>query len=151
MIITQTVGQMTENISSTTIATQTPLPRTYLSFASMAQTKTKWQSDSQFTPFEKQMLENELLLQTQRNAMKAVDSKLNGNRYNDLKTFDDNSMHKQAKVKDVQQNSSFQKILPSGTSDVSQHFKIDSIAMKMVHFYTCVCFSSGNYGFVFHG
>lgn len=151
VIITQTVGQMTENISSTTIATQTPLPRTYLSFASMAQTKTKWQYDSQFIPFEKQMLENELLLQTQRNAMKAVDSKLNGNRYNDLKTFDDNSMHKQATVKDVQQNSSSQNILPSGTSDVSQHFKIDSIAMKMVHFYTCVCFSSGNYGFFFHG
>lgn len=144
MIITQTVGQMTENISSTTIATQTLLPRTYLSFASMAQTKTKWQSDSQFTPFEKQMLENELLLQTQRNSLKAVDSKLNGNRYNDLKTFDDNSMHKQATVEDVQQNNSFQNILPSGTSDVSQHFKIDSIAMKMVHFYTCSCFSSGN-------
>lgn len=145
VIITQTVGQMTENISSTTIATQTPLPKTYLSFASMAQTKTKWHSDSQFTPFELQMLENELLLQTQRNALKAVDSKLNGHRYNDLKAFDDNSMHKQATVKDVQQNSNFQNILPSGTSDVSQHFEIDSIAMKMVHFYTCVCFSSGNY------
>lgn len=116
VIITQTVGQMTENTPSNTIATQTPLPRTYLSFAALATNK----SDYTTSPFEKQMLENELLLQTQRNALKTVDLKLNANHTNDrdangaLNYFqeDDNSHGVQ------------------GSS--TQHHKVDKIAKKMV-------------------
>lgn len=126
MIITQTVGQMTDDLPSTTVATQTPLPRTYLSFASLA-TKTNSPSDTKFSSFEKQMLENELLLQTQRNALKMVDSKLHENRYNDRagckkKSLDD------PMTKDVQRDQKFSSV----PRDVAQHFKMDKIAMKMV-------------------
>lgn len=133
MIITQTVGQMTENVPSTTIATQTPLPRTYLSFDSLA-TKTKLQSNSKLSSFEKQMMENDLLLQTQRNALKTIDLKLKENCYSDRDMNDGNSMCKQLMSNDVQ-GSNAEIVLPFVAGGVAGNRKIDKIAVKMVVFY----------------
>lgn len=80
VIITQTVGQMTDEKASTTIGTQTPLPQTCLSFSSLtgnaivSQHPQKFNSD--YSPFEQKMLDNELRLQTQRNALKNIDQLL---------------------------------------------------------------------------
>lgn len=84
MIITQTVGQMTDEKVCTTIATQTPLPQTYLSFSSIVHPQHQNQqqaSNSKFSTFEQKILENELLLQTQRNAIKNIDRIFNDEQF----------------------------------------------------------------------
>lgn len=91
VIITQTVGQMTDDKLSTTIATQTPLPQTHLSFSSLTgsavvhpqHSNRQQSSNSKFSPFEQKILENELLLQTQRNALKNIDRILNDEQFID--------------------------------------------------------------------
>lgn len=140
VIITQTVGQMTENMPLNTIATQTPLPRTYLSFASLA-AKSKAPSTYQSTPFERQMLENELLLQTQQNAIKTVDLKLTEKCLHDLKFKEEHtpskqnsgsSSYEQITPRDGQQDENSQSISSSAPDSSSQQIKIDKVAMKMV-------------------
>lgn len=90
VIITQTVGQMTDEKLSTTTATQTPLPQTNLSFSSLTgnaighphhRADQFQMSHSKFSPFEQKILENELLLQTQRNALKNIDRILNDEQF----------------------------------------------------------------------
>ncbi|XP_031619605.1 uncharacterized protein LOC116338469 [Contarinia nasturtii] len=143
MIITQTVGQMTERVPSNTIATQTPLPRTYLSFASLA-TKTKSPLDyKRSSPFERQMLENELLLQTQQNALKTVDSKLNEKYPTERETQNENELFKQSEQhsgsssyeqvtpQDIQQDENSQSLSSSAPDTSTQPNKIDKVAMKM--------------------
>lgn len=69
---------MTDERASTTIGTQTPLPRTCLSFSSLIGNQQHQQeSNSKYSPFEQKMLENELRLQTQSNALKNIDRILN--------------------------------------------------------------------------
>ncbi|XP_055322630.1 uncharacterized protein LOC129578312 [Sitodiplosis mosellana] len=139
LIITQTVGQMTEKTASNTIATQTPLPRTYLSFASLA-SKSKAPLGYQTTPFERQMLENELLLQTQQNALKAIDLKITEKYLNDRQAKDEctpskqqsgSSSYEQITPGDGQQDENSQSISSSAPNSSSQQIKIDKIAMKM--------------------
>lgn len=91
VIITQTVGQMTDEKTVTTIATQTPLPQTCLSFSSLTGNAISLQqqqqkSNTKYSPFEQKILENELLLQTQRNALKNIDRILSDKRFVDRKS-----------------------------------------------------------------
>lgn len=92
MIITQTVGQMTDEKASSKVGTQTPLPQTCLSFSSLTgnasalQPQQQQQSHTKYSPFEQKILENELLLQTQRNALKNIDRILNDKRFADRGT-----------------------------------------------------------------
>lgn len=68
---------MTDEKATTTIGTQTPLPQTCLSFSSLTgntvANQKQQKSNSNYSPFEQKILENELLLQTQRNALKNID------------------------------------------------------------------------------
>lgn len=99
VIITQTVGQMTDEIASTTQGTQTPLPQTCLSFSSLTGSAITHQQqqlqqptpNSKYSPFEQKILENELLLQTQRNALKNIDRILNDKRFVDRKMVENSS------------------------------------------------------------
>lgn len=118
---------MTDQMSSTTIATQTPLPRTHLSFASLAASNAT--ANQKSSPFENQMLENELLLQTQRNAIKVIDSKLNEPRqHNENIAYANNNP-----IDGQQHDSTFhENHSPSVPSIATQRMKIDQIAMKMV-------------------
>lgn len=67
MIITQTVGQMTDAIPFTTVSTQTPLPRPSLAFPTI-ETNCDW--------VDKRILATELKLQTQRSILKSMDKEL---------------------------------------------------------------------------
>lgn len=131
---------MTEKMPFNTIATQTPLPRTYLSFASLA-TKSKAPSGYQSTPFERQMLENELLLQTQQNALKSIDLKLTEKYLHDRQVKEERSLSKQQSgsssyeqitPRDGQQDENSQSISSSAPDSLSQQNKIDKVALKMV-------------------
>lgn len=140
MIITQTVGQMTEKMASNTIATQTPLPKTYLSFASLV-SKPKASSDCQFAPFERQQLEIDLLLQTQQNALETIDLKLtekylNEHQPNEERTTSEQHSgslsDEQITPRDGRQDDNSQSISSSAPDSSSQQIKIDKVAMKMV-------------------
>lgn len=85
---------MTDEKVSRTTATQTPLPQTNLSFSSLTGNaivhpqhqqqfhhNQQQMSKMEFTPFEQKILENELLLQTQRNALKNIDRILNDEQF----------------------------------------------------------------------
>lgn len=134
------MGQMTERIPSNTIATQTPLPRTYLSFASLADKSKSPKDHNRSSPFERQMLENELLLQTQQNALKTVDLKLN-EKYQIEHDIDDSSKqseqqsgsstYEQITPRDGQHDDNSQS-LSSAPDTSTQQNKIDKVAMKMV-------------------
>lgn len=131
MIITQTVGQMTDKMPCMTIATQTPLPRTHLSFASLAASNIR--ADQRSSPFEKQMLENDLLLQTQRNALKILDKQLNETYFNECHQRNINLM----KYENVMSNDKCPEITsqnhsPSVPVNTMQNSRIDKIAEKMV-------------------
>lgn len=125
---------MTDEKASTTIATQTPLPRTHLSFSSFtgnakAPHVMQQQSNSKCSPFEQKILENELLLQTQRNALKNIDRILNDKQSID-KRIDSNNMHDLAaeKSNDTQpENVISSKQLPNFI-----HMNIDQSAIRMV-------------------
>lgn len=132
---------MTENTLSNSIATQTPLPRTYLSFASLA-AKSKSPSNYQTTPFERQMLENELLLQTQQNALKTIDMKLTEKYLRDRQNKEEripskqhsgSSSYEEITPRDGQQDENSQSISSSAPDSSSQQIKIDKVALKMVH------------------
>lgn len=71
VIITQTVGQMTDAIPFTTVSTQTPLPRPSLAFPTI-ETNCDW--------VDKRILETELKLQTQRSILKSMDKELHFDR-----------------------------------------------------------------------
>lgn len=140
MIITQTVGQMTEKMASNTIATQTPFPKTYLSFASLA-SKSKASSTYQSAPFERQMMENDLLLQVQQNALKTIDLKLTEKYLNEHQPKEERTSSKQHSgslsdeqitPRDGQQDENSQSISSSAPDSSSQQIKIDKVAMKMV-------------------
>lgn len=73
MVITQTVGQMTEYIRSSTVGTQTPLPKTNLSFPLIGKGPA---NDANRISFDEQMRRNDLLLQQQMNALLVVDKNL---------------------------------------------------------------------------
>lgn len=132
VIITQTVGQMTDMLPSTTIATQTPLPRTHLSFASLATVHGRVQADQKSSPFEQQMLENELLLQTQRNSLKIVDLKLNDKHFDERNAYEVNVSGENVMRSDEQHDSTSQSHTPSVPESTAHHIKIDQIAVKMV-------------------
>lgn len=132
VIITQTVGQMTDMIPFTTISTQTPLPRTNLSFASLAKMGNPRSDDKTF-PFEQQMLENELLLQTQRNALKSMDFKLNEIRSSGSKVSEMNVANKFIVASDVQEDcTSLIGNSQSPPTNTMKHIKIDPVTIKMV-------------------
>lgn len=131
---------MTENIPTNTIATQTPLPRTYLSFASLAN-KSQTPSDCRSSPFEKQMLENELMLQTQQNALKMIDLKLNEKQIVTHKKREENpsyinksesDSHEQTSPRNIPEEENSQSILSTAQSNSPQRCKVDGIAFKMV-------------------
>lgn len=131
---------MTENVPSNTIATQTPLPRTYLSFASLAN-KSQTPSDHRSLPFEKQMLENELLLQTQRNSIKMLDLKLNRKQIPGHKKCEEHHLYtdkfengsdEQTTSRDALEEQNSQSISSSPPSTSPQRSKVDGIALKMV-------------------
>lgn len=125
---------MTERMASNTIATQTQLPKTYLSFASLA-SKSKASSAYQFVPFERQMLENDLLLQTQQNALKTIDLKLTGKHLNEQQPKEEHSdslSDEQLTPINGQQDENSQSIPSSAPDSSSQQIKIDKVAMKMV-------------------
>lgn len=131
VIITQTVGQMTEDIPSTTMATQTPLPRTHLSFASLA-TKKNSQNIYKSSPFEQQILENELRLQTQRNAIKTIDSKLNDKTFGERISHQVNASSGNATPNHLQSHSYPESRSPSISVSTTEHVKVDKVATKMV-------------------
>lgn len=137
MIITQTVGQMTDRMSSTTIATQTPLPRTHLSFASLAAPNVR--ADRKSSSFEKKMLENELLLQTQRNALKMIDSKINETHFNEHREHKENDPFENTIPIDEEHDSTSQSHSPSAPATTTHQMKIDQIAMKMVNLSKITC------------
>lgn len=136
VIITQTVGQMTDEKASTTQGTQTPLPQTCLSFSSLtgsAITRQQPVSNSKYSPFEQKILENELLLQTQRNALKNIDRILNDKRFIDRKLVE--------KFKDVQPESLTLSSKP--TKFRQQCMNIEQTAIQLViNFMKCYPFVS---------
>lgn len=75
VIITQTVGQMTDAIPFTTISTQTPLPRIGLSFRTLAM-KSIPETDNNSDWADKQIYDTEMKLQSQRNSLKLFDREL---------------------------------------------------------------------------
>lgn len=131
---------MTENTPSNTISTQTPLPSTYLSFASLA-AKSNGAPDYRSPSFEKQILENEFLLQTQRNALKTVDTKLNEkymieynvqNENNPYKQQSGSISYEQITPRDIQEDQNSQSISSSAASSSTQQNYVDRVALKMV-------------------
>lgn len=137
MIITQTVGQMTDGKALTTIGTQTPLPQTCLSFSSLTgnaithqqkqqQQQQHQKSNSKYSPFEQKMLENELLLQTQRNALKNIDRILNDEQFIN-KTIN----RKNVEISNDVPAKSF-KSLEQPANFIHRHMNIDQTAIRMV-------------------
>lgn len=133
MIITQTVGQMTDMPPFKTIATQTPYPRTHLSFATLTSMKKGAQGSHKSSSFERRMLENELLLQTQRNALKTVDLKLNEKRIDERNAHAVNVSHECIIPSDEQHDSYLGSLTPSVPEHSAHQNKIDQIAVKMVN------------------
>lgn len=132
---------MTEIIPSNTIATQTPLPRTYLSFASLATKSKAPPLNYRTSPFERQMLESELMLQTQQNALRMIDIKINEqflrerqpNEANTLfKEYSGSAPYEQTTPRDAQQDENSQSILSSGPDSSIQQDDSDKVAMAMV-------------------
>lgn len=122
---------MTDDIPSTTVATQTPLPRTHLSFASLA-TKKNSQKEYKSSPFEQQILENELRLQTQRNAMKTIDSKLNDKFFGGRILCEINGSYGDSTPNSLQPHSYPDSQPPSVSLNSTNHVKVDRVAIKMV-------------------
>lgn len=67
---------MTESVQNSTVATQTPLPKTQLSLPTLATKPTLDKAGTQRNAFEEQMQRNDILLQQQMNALQAVDKNL---------------------------------------------------------------------------
>lgn len=84
--MTQTVGQMTDQINQREISTQTALPRTNLSFSllkngkdfreKISDTRVKSATYSHFGDFNEQLKQNEIILRSQMLALRKLDEKL---------------------------------------------------------------------------
>lgn len=117
---------MTDGKASTTQGTQTPLPQTCLSFSSLTANAIAHQqqpmSMSKYSPFEQKILENELLLQTQRNALKNIDRILNDERFVDRKTEEKSNDARPEGLKLSNQPTKFK----------HQYMNIDQTAVRLV-------------------
>lgn len=82
VIITQTIGQMTDLISCKDIATQTPLPKVNLSFSLLNKNNRPHPQKPKLSLDEKMYL-NEQLLQSQMSALRKIDDKLRRKLSND--------------------------------------------------------------------
>lgn len=120
---------MTDEKTVTTIGTQTPLPQTCLSFSSLTGNAISLQqqqqkSNSKYSPFEQKILENELLLQTQRNALKNIDRILNDKRFVDRKNVGKSNGLASEGIQSSKQP----------TQLIHQYINIDQTAIQMVSF-----------------
>lgn len=81
VIITHTVGQMTEKSLGSEIGTQTPLPTTSLNFSLLRPMHSAVDEDAEHT-FDVQLKRNEIILRNQADALRQFDAELNGTEAN---------------------------------------------------------------------